>query len=94
MPPIMFSPSYSVLIGSLVSAVLLCAMLESRLSCRMSEKTNMRLMGAMLFACYGVCVGITSLLLSHFFELREWLSILLAVPVGIALLLLLVFLLG
>lgn len=77
------NPSYYILIGCLVIAVVLTAVVEGRLSRRISENTQMRLAWAAFFSCYGVCVAILSLLLSHLFGLREWLPILAAVPLGV-----------
>lgn len=79
-------PSYWLLLGCLVTAAVLTFALDGPAPHRISEKTWMRLFYAPLLACYGACVAIVSLLLSHFFGTREWLSLLVALPLGLMLL--------
>lgn len=68
----------SIIIGSLMLAILATVLVESRLS----ERTAVKFAGFAVLCCYVVCIGVVSALLSHCFNIREWLAILIAVPLG------------
>lgn len=72
----------SIIIGSLMLAILATVLVESRLPRRLSERTAVKFAGFAVLCCYVVCIGVVSALLSHCFNIREWLAILIAVPLG------------
>ena len=69
-------------LGCLILAVIFTVIVESQLSRRMSKTASSRLAWAAFFSCYGVCVGVVSMLLGYFFQWRDWVSIAVAVPLG------------
>ena len=81
--------SLAIIIGSLVLAILATVLVESRLSRRLSERTAQKFAGFAILCCYVVCIGVVSALISYWFHVREWLAILIAVPLGAPLLALL-----
>lgn len=82
--------SLAIIIGLLVLAILTTLLVESRLSRRLSERNAAKFAGFAVVCCYVVCIGVVSALISYCFNVREWLAILIAVPLGAPLLALLV----
>ena len=78
--------SLTIIIVSLVLAILATIVAESRASRCLSKRAQDALCWALLACCYGVCVGAISGLIGYFFHLREWLALVIAVPFGIPLL--------
>jgi hypothetical protein len=70
-------------LGCLALAILLTLLAESASLRRLSGKLDSFFSGAMLFCCYGVCVGVVSLVLAYLFNLREWLALLISLPLGL-----------
>jgi hypothetical protein len=70
----------------LALAFLTTVLAESRFSRRLSKRGEAALVWSALLCCYGVCIGVTSALLSHFFHLREWSALMIAVPLAVPLL--------
>lgn len=66
-------------------AIVLTVLAESTPSSH--PKAGSRLAWAALLCCYGVCVGVVSLLIGYAFPLSEWLAIAIAVPLGLPVLL-------
>jgi hypothetical protein len=75
--------SYVILFGCLGIAIILVIILEGRVGKHLRETASRKLAWIMIISCYGVCIGVVSLLLGYFFHFREWLCLVIAVPVGI-----------
>ena len=72
--------SLALTFGCLALALLLTVLAESVPSRR--RKAGSRFTWGAVLCCYGVCVGVVSLLLGHLCHLSEWLAIAVAVPLG------------
>lgn len=80
--------SLTIIIGSLVLAILATILVESRFSRVLGQRVSSKFAGFAFLCCFGVCVGVVSGLVSYFFHVREWVAILIAVPLGVPVLLL------
>jgi hypothetical protein len=79
--------SYWVMLGCLGMAVALTFLLEGKASRHLGKRLQSAFAGIMVLSCYGVCVGLVSALLAYFFHVREWITLLVAVPLAVPVLL-------
>jgi hypothetical protein len=79
--------SYWVMLGCLASALLLTFLVESKASRLLGKRLSSYLAAGAFISCFGVCVGLVSAFLAYFFHIREWITLLVAVPLAVPLLL-------
>ena len=79
--------SYWVMLACLGLAVLFTVLAESKASARLGKRLEGFISVMMVLSCYGVCVGLVSALLAHFLQIREWITLLVSVPLAIPVLL-------
>jgi hypothetical protein len=82
-----FRTSQYVVLGCLVSAVFSVGLAErtGSKSGKMTRRSKILVCIAIL-SCYGACVGIAASVLSYVFEIRQWISLVAAIPLGVLLL--------
>jgi hypothetical protein len=79
--------SYWVMLACLGLAVLFTVLAESNASGRLGKRLEAAVSVMVVLSCYGVCVGLISAVLGHFLQIREWIALLVSVPLAIPVLL-------
>jgi hypothetical protein len=79
--------SLAIIFTSLALAILLTVFVENRrLSKSSSERMKTLICWGILFCCYGVGVGVASIIISYFFHVRELIAVAIGVPLGLPIL--------
>ncbi len=79
--------SYWVMLACLGTALFLTVVVESRASRLLGKRASSCLAVGAFLSCYGVCIGLVSALLAYFFHIREWITLLVAAPLAVPVLL-------